>query len=98
MRKVVKKMFGNGFTAPELPSPKKKRTDAVNHPAHYTAGQIECIDALESATAGLCGIEAICTANAIKYLWRWKLKNGVQDLEKAKWYIDKLIEKQKEMS
>ena len=91
-------MFGNGFTAPELPSPEKKRTDAVNHPAHYTAGQIECIDALESATTGLYGIEAICTANAIKYLWRWKLKNGVQDLEKAKWYIDKLIEKQKEMS
>ena len=91
-------MFGNGFTAPELPSPEKKRTDAVNHPAHYTAGQIECIDALESATAGLCGIEAICTANAIKYLWRWKLKNGVQDLENAKWYIDKLIEKQKEVS
>ena len=55
-------------------------------------------NALESATTGLCGIEAICTANAIKYLWRWKLKNGVQDLEKAKWYIDKLIEKQKEMS
>ena len=72
--------------------------NAVNHPAHYTAGKIECIDALEAATAGLCGIEAICTANAIKYLWRWKLKNGVQDLEKAKWYIDKLIEKQKEMS
>lgn len=91
-------MFGNGFTAPKHPAPKKKCVDAVNHPAHYTAGQIECIDALESATTGLCGIEAICTANAIKYLWRWKLKNGVQDLEKAKWYIDKLIEKQKEMS
>ena len=70
--------------------------NAVNHPAHYTAGKIECIDALESATAGLCGIEAVCTANAIKYLWRWKLKNGAQDLEKAKWYIDKLITKQAE--
>lgn len=70
--------------------------NAVNHPAHYTAGKIECIDALESATAGLCGIEAVCTANAIKYLWRWKLKNGAQDLEKAKWYIDKLIAKQAE--
>lgn len=91
-------MFGNGFTAPEPPAPKKKCVDAVNHPSHYNAGKIECIEALESATAGLCGIEAICTANAIKYLWRWKLKNGVQDLEKAKWYIDKLIEKQKEMS
>ncbi len=91
-------MFGNGFTAPKPPAPKKKCVDAVNHPSHYNAGKIECIEALESATAGLCGIEAICTANAIKYLWRWKLKNGVQDLEKAKWYIDKLIEKQKEMS
>lgn len=91
-------MFGNGFTAPKSPAPKKKCVDAVNHPSHYNAGKIECIEALESATAGLCGIEAICTANAIKYLWRWKLKNGVQDLEKAKWYIDKLIEKQKEMS
>ena len=91
-------MFGNGFTAPKPPAPKKKCVDAVNHLSHYNAGKIECIEALESATAGLCGIEAICTANAIKYLWRWKLKNGVQDLEKAKWYIDKLIEKQKEMS
>ena len=70
--------------------------NAVNHPAHYTAGKIECIDALEAATAGLCGIEAVCTANAIKYLWRWKLKNGTQDLEKAKWYIDRLIDKQTE--
>lgn len=91
-------MFGNGFTAPKPPAPKKKCVDAVNHPSHYNAGKIECIEALESATARLCGIEAICTANAIKYLWRWKLKNGVQDLEKAKWYIDKLIEKQKEVS
>lgn len=91
-------MFGNVFTAPKPPAPKKKCVDAVNHPSHYNAGKIECIEALESATAGLCGIEAICTANAIKYLWCWKLKNGVQDLEKAKWYIDKLIEKQKEMS
>ena len=67
--------------------------DAVNHPAHYTAGKVECIDALEAATSGLTGIEAVCTANAIKYLWRWKLKNGAEDLEKAKWYIDRLIKR-----
>ena len=66
--------------------------DNVNHPAHYTAGGIECIDALAAATAGLEGIEAVCTANAIKYLWRWKLKNGVEDLKKAIWYINHLIE------
>ena len=39
----------------------------------------------------LQGIEAVCTANAIKYLWRWKQKNGEEDLKKAQWYIDKLI-------
>jgi len=65
-------------------------TERVNHPPHYTAGKVECIDALEAATIGLQGIEAVCTANAIKYLWRWKQKNGLEDLAKAKWYINKL--------
>jgi len=65
--------------------------DNVNHPAHYTSGNIECIDAIESAVTELTGIEAMCIGNAIKYLWRWKRKNGVEDLRKAKWYIDKLI-------
>jgi len=63
----------------------------VNHPAHYTNGQIECIEALAAATVDLTGIEAVCTANAIKYLWRWKFKNGKEDLEKAIWYINYLI-------
>ena len=61
--------------------------DNVNHPSHYTTGSVECIDALKSATSGLTGIEAVCTANAIKYLWRWKHKNGAEDLKKAQWYI-----------
>lgn len=68
--------------------------DMVNHPPHYTAGGIECIDALEAATIGLRGIEAVCTANAIKYLWRWKQKGGKQDLEKAIWYIRHMADKQ----
>lgn len=65
--------------------------DPVQRPQHYNSGKVECIDALEAATTGLVGIEAVCTANAIKYLWRWKQKNGVEDLQKAKWYIDRLI-------
>ena len=65
--------------------------DNVNHPAHYTAGKVECIDALESATVNLTGIEAVCTANAIKYLWRQSRKNGVEDLKKAIFYINYLI-------
>ena len=64
----------------------------VDHPSHYNNGGIECIDAIESATEGLTGIEAFCTGNAIKYLWRWKHKNGVEDLDKAIWYINKLKE------
>ncbi len=67
--------------------------DIVNHPPHYTAGGIECIDALEAATIELHGIEAVCTANAIKYLWRWKMKNGTEDLKKAIWYINRIIER-----
>ena len=65
--------------------------DKVNHPSHYTGGKVECIDALEAATKDLMGIQAVCTANAIKYLWRWKMKNGIEDLKKANWYINHLI-------
>jgi len=65
--------------------------DPVNKPSHYTAGKVECIEAVESATTELTGIQAYATGNAIKYLWRWKRKNGLEDLEKAKWYIERLI-------
>ena len=65
--------------------------DVVNHPSHYTSGKIECIDAIESAVACLTGMEALLTGQVIKYVWRWKLKNGVQDLNKADWYLKRLI-------
>lgn len=67
-------------------------TDNVNHPKHYTQGGVECIDALAAATINLKGLDAVCTANAIKYLWRWGQKNGVEDLKKARWYIDRLVQ------
>ena len=65
--------------------------DTVNHPAHYCSGGIECIDAIKAATEDLTCLEAVCTGNAMKYLWRWKRKNGVEDLRKADWYIRRLI-------
>jgi hypothetical protein len=68
-------------------------SDRVEHPEHYTKGKIECIDAIEAATAGLIGIEAVCIAQVIKYVWRWKWKNGIEDLKKARWYLDKLMGK-----
>ncbi len=65
--------------------------DNVNHPDHYTQGEIECIDAIKAATVGKTGIEAACVGNIIKYLWRYEQKNGVEDCRKAKWYLDRLI-------
>lgn len=66
------------------------KKDMVN-PSHYKNGKIECIDALESATVGKTGIEAVCVANVIKYLWRYEDKNGLTDVKKAQWYLNKLI-------
>jgi hypothetical protein len=66
--------------------------NAVNHPDHYqTKSGLEVIDILAAVTEDLSGIEAVDTANALKYLCRWKKKNGIQDLEKAVWYIQHLI-------
>lgn len=70
--------------------------DPVNHPAHYASGSIECIDAIKVATEGLPGFEGMCIGNAIKYLWRYRLKGKpVQDLEKAIWYINRAIQELK---
>jgi hypothetical protein len=66
-------------------------SDPVNHPAHYTQGGIECIEALKAAL-GFEGFKSYCRGNIIKYLWRTEHKNKVQDLKKARWYLDRLIE------
>lgn len=64
--------------------------DNVNHPNHYQ-GKIECIDAIEVAVDGLHGIEAVFVANILKYVWRYRKKNGIEDLRKASWYLERLI-------
>ena len=74
----------------------KNSPDMVNHPQHYTQGGIECIDALKAATVGKRGIEAVCVANVIKYLWRYEEKNGIEDVRKAKWYIERLLKELEE--
>ena len=67
-----------------------ERADMVNSPPHYNQAGIECIDAIEAATSD--GYEYYLQGNIIKYLWRYRYKNGVEDLKKARWYLDKLIE------
>lgn len=64
----------------------------VNHPEHYISETgLETIDVIEAFTFELKGMEAVCTANVLKYICRWKHKNGVQDLKKAQWYLARLI-------
>ena len=65
--------------------------DRVNHPAHYTAGDIECIDAIEAAL-GPDGFIAYLRGQIIKYTWRLGRKDdAVQDASKAAWYEARLI-------
>lgn len=71
----------------------KAEPDLVNSPPHYTHSDtdIECIDAIRAAL-GPEGFAAFCRGNIIKYNWRCDHKGGVQDVEKAGWYLDKLID------
>ena len=65
--------------------------DVVNSPPHYTAGGIEAIDAIKAAVATAPPVQAVFVANILKYVWRYREKNGKQDLLKARWYLDELI-------
>lgn len=66
------------------------KPDPVNHPAHYTSGGIECIDAMQAAF-GAEVVKDFCLCNAFKYLWRHRQKNGVEDLKKCRWYLNRMI-------
>ncbi|UPU16031.1 hypothetical protein OTAKU_00420 [Serratia phage vB_SmaM-Otaku] len=72
-------------------SQSEQAADMVSAPPHYNQAGIECIDAITAATSGKSGIEAVCVANVVKYLWRYELENGVEDVKKARWYLDRLI-------
>ena len=62
----------------------------VNSPLHYNKAGIETIDALEAMLVD--GFDFYLQGNIVKYLWRFRYKNGVEDLKKAQWYLNKLIE------
>lgn len=64
--------------------------DNVNHPKHYTSTKIETIDIIQDKLTAEA-FEGFCIGNAMKYLTRYKLKNGLEDLQKARWYLDKII-------
>lgn len=70
--------------------------DNIN-PSHYKQGKVECIDAIESATINKKGLDAVCTANVIKYIWRCEDKGGIEDMKKALWYLQKMIKSHEEV-
>lgn len=63
--------------------------DPVNHPEHYTKGNVECLDAIKSALGK--NYKYYVQGNLIKYIWRFDHKNGLQDLLKAQFYLNDLI-------
>jgi hypothetical protein len=67
-------------------------SDAVNHPAHYggESNPYECIKVIEAWGLGFCD------GNVVKYLSRWREKGGLQDLRKAKWYLERFIEQEEQ--
>lgn len=73
---------------PELNITSGPELDMVNHPSHYETGKFECIEVMME----VLGEEAVidfCIANAFKYLYRAKRKNGFEDIQKARWYLNK---------
>ena len=68
--------------------------DAVHHPAHYTKGNIECIDAIKASMTNKA-FEGYCKGNVMKYIFRYEDKGGVEDLEKAQVYLGWLLDSAK---
>ena len=69
--------------------------ETVNHPAHYTQGGIEYIAAIKASMSPE-GFQDYCKGNVTKYIWRWRDKGGVEDLEKARVYLNWMIDSAKE--
>ena len=65
--------------------------EMINHPSHYNMGKYECLDVVKELIKDMKGIEATLFFNAFKYLWRYKQKNGLQDLKKCEFYLKELI-------
>lgn len=65
--------------------------DNVHSPQHYTAGSVEVIEIIDDAVQGADPFEAVCQANIIKYILRYRHKNGAEDVKKAIWYAERLV-------
>ena len=89
------------YAAEQLANTEKKieepKADMVNHPSHYTQGEIECIEVIKYINNKLHteGYEGYCLGNFIKYIWRCNFKNGWEDIDKAIFYLNELLTEQR---
>lgn len=83
--KLRAKPYGYGTSRGEPIS-----AETIDHPAHYSQGSIECIDAIEAALTPE-EFKGFCKGNAMKYEWREKHKGGAESIKKAIWYLQRLL-------
>lgn len=92
-RAAIKAMKSVYFAPREVPEFEPKTDysgpDVVNSPSHYNNGNIECIDYIAQQLGD--EFPAYLEGNMIKYIHRWKYKNQIEDLRKARWYLERLI-------
>ena len=84
------------YAEEQLANAEKPKKDMINHPPHYTQGEIECIEAIKYINNKLHmeGYEGYCLGNFIKYIWRCNFKNGWEDIDKAIFYLNELLTEQ----
>ena len=87
----VKQSAGRGKLLSRIFNRRCRMTDNVNHPAHYETGKFECIEVMLE-TQGVEATKDFCVCNALKYIYRHRNKNGVEDIKKADWYLKKYLE------
>lgn len=91
LRRILGKSEPEQPTIPPMPPVTPLQQEEINHPSRYAGGKYECIDVMQD----VFGVEAVkhfCMLNAFKYLWRAEKKNGIEDIKKAVWYLNKYIE------
>ena len=85
----ISELYREAETVPVVTEQAETEHDAVSHPAHYTSGGIECIDCIKAALGE--NFMGFLIGNVIKYAYRYRNKNGLEDLKKARWYLERAI-------
>jgi hypothetical protein len=83
---------GNRISKSVEPEAVEQPTSDPVNPSHYKQGSVECIEAIKAALGAR--FVGYLSGNVLKYLWQWPNKGGIEDLKKARWYLDRLIKEE----